>query len=415
MRSKEFRLKEQPGARQESAADGIPRRKVVQAFGSLLALARGSSLQALPPQRGDVEFRGAGNDHARDRAQAAWDALVREMALAGQPGFFAEGPGTSKYAFIWPQSQIVHAALDMAVLTSNEAPFERALQALVQYKLRGADTGYTPTPHPKPGTSLFWDDNGVVALALLQASYTMRNPGRYLAMVTELWPFLARGQDRAGGVWWREDDPQPKRGISATGSDSQVALRLHLATGAPERPSPYRAYAELNMRWLDATLRRPDGTYWNSWYTNPADNPTPPGNLCRWMFTYNQGFPLGVEVLLYRITHEAEHLERAAAIGRAALEAFPAGKLWKQPPAFNAIFFRNLLVLDRLVPDPRYLQALRSYLERVWNEGRDQQTGLFTAGGIGMYGGKPGSLDQAAVVQMFALLAWPPDRVLDLT
>ena len=43
----------------------------------------------------------------------------------------------------------------------------------------------------------------------------------------------------------------------------------------------------------------------------------------------------------------------------------------------------------------------------------DPATGLFTAGGIGSYDGTP-AIDHAGLVQLFALRAWPPDRLQDV-
>ncbi len=52
-----------------------------------------------------------------------------------------------------------------------------------------------------------------------------------------------------------------------------------------------------------------------------------------------------------------------------------------------------------------------AYLDRAWQETRDPQTGLFTEGGIERSDTAFGSIDQAVLVQMYALLGWPLDRL----
>jgi hypothetical protein len=63
------------------------------------------------------------------------------------------------------------------------------------------------------------------------------------------------------------------------------------------------------------------------------------------------------------------------------------------------VLFRVLL--ER--PSGRAVTTLDAYLERLLDEARDP-SGWFVAGGIGSYDGRP-TIDQAAVVQLFALRA----------
>ena len=84
---------------------------------------------------------------------------------------------------------------------------------------------------------------------------------------------------------------------------------------------------------------------------------------------------------------------------------------------FNAILVRNLLALQSVAPDPSYLKTIDDYLERLWTDARNDETGLFTEGGIGAYEkDHPGSvIDQGAIAQMFAVRALPPDRWVENT
>jgi uncharacterized protein (TIGR03437 family) len=270
-------------------------------------------------------------------------------------------------------------------------------------------TGYSPLVNPTPNSHRWWDDNGVIALMLMQAFEQRPNGQPYLNLASELWPFLLSGQAIGGGQHWYEGDPAARWAISATGSDDQMALLLHLATGPANRTSPYLAFAQLNSQWVNANMRAPDGFVWDSYYPNPVDNPCAPQvdstmHVCEWKWTYNQGWVIGTDVLLYQITGNSQYLADAAQTANTALAYFTPERIWTQPAPFNAFFFRSLLALDSYVHEPRYLGTLEAYLDRVWTEARDRSTGFFNLGGIGLYNtnGGYGSLDQAVFAQMFA-------------
>ena len=66
-------------------------------------------------------------------------------------------------------------------------------------------------------------------------------------------------------------------------------------------------------------------------------------------------------------------------------------------------------MLDHYAPNPRYRHTLEAYLDRVLGVRLVIRRHVYSRGGVGIYDAKDGygSLDQAAFVQMFALLAWP--------
>jgi hypothetical protein len=84
-----------------------------------------------------------------------------------------------------------------------------------------------------------------------------------------------------------------------------------------------------------------------------------------------------------------------------------AGEYEKQPAAFNAIFFRNLLLLHAASQDEQLrteiLDAMRAFADAAWNEARDRRDLLHLRG-------LPTLLDQSAIVQVLALLAWDPSN-----
>jgi hypothetical protein len=118
---------------------------------------------------------------------------------------------------------------------------------------------------------------------------------------------------------------------------------------------------------------------------------------------------IGANVLLARGPGAADgqrHLARAEAIARAALRRY-AGDYGRQPPAFNAIFFRNLLLLHDVTGDAglraEIIGAMRDYADASW-EDRCHRHDRFSFSRRGLT-----LLDDSAMVQLLALLAWDAD------
>jgi predicted alpha-1,6-mannanase (GH76 family) len=133
------------------------------------------------------------------------------------------------------------------------------------------------------------------------------------------------------------------------------------------------------------------------------------GTIDRTLWTYNQGSMVGANVLLARrpgAEEGARHLKRAEAIATKALEHYTDG-LQRQPAAFNAILFRNLLQLHAATADTglrtRIRATMESYADTAWTAYRDRRDRFrFSGGGVTL-------LDQSAMVQIYALLAWEPE------
>jgi len=131
------------------------------------------------------------------------------------------------------------------------------------------------------------------------------------------------------------------------------------------------------------------------------------GTLDHTTWSYNQGSMIGANVLLARRggSAQATYLARAEAIARKALRHF-AGGYQRQPAAFNAIFFRNLLLLHAATGDAglrtEIINAIRGYADYAWHDKRDRHDQFhLSSGGVTL-------LNQSAIVQLLALLAWDP-------
>ena len=381
------------------------------------------------PDEGDDP--GALTDPAR-RASWIWDRLVSTSMVrrGGNQVLVMDGPGRhAPVAAVWPLSQVLAAALDIDRLARLDADrrdrdgldrldSERPdtdrrsgsgsvsvddLAATLELYRRG--DGYAT--HPGAGERYF-DDNAWVGLDAVQA-HRQLHPGQpdslWLHKAKRTFGVLVTGQDADGGVRWKEVAPgrPASRNTCSTAPTIELALALHELTGSSEA----LAVAERADGWLRRTLESPEGLFWDHVEADGQVEPT--------FWSYNQGTPVGAEVRWWRVTGDRAHLDRASALAQAALAHFAAGdRLWRQPPAFNAIFFRNLAQLHAADPQPAVVAALDQYLERVWVEARRDATGLFDAGGIGHYD-DGGTLDRAALVQLYVVQALPREHLAELS
>jgi hypothetical protein len=178
-----------------------------------------------------------------------------------------------------------------------------------------------------------------------------------------------------------------------------LGLDLCAVTGDPS----HLAWARRVYSWVNTYLRDPDdGLYWDHLLTTGRS--TYAVDTTKW--TYNQGTMIGAGARLHHLGADPDGtcLAAARAVAVAALGHF-AGRYSTQMPAFNAIYFRNLLELAPLVSDQLDLRraivaAMREYAEWGWTTVRDPRTGLFGRGSS-----RATLIDQGAWTEIYACLA----------
>jgi hypothetical protein len=386
---------------------------------------------------GDVDGSASHLGGDRDPAGDAWDiyAVRAWRAYCAMQTRFCPNGGLyrrdslvhrkSAAAHLWPFARAVVATFDLAGVgedlvdrfDANLAIADR-LETLEHYwdPAGGAPAYASDVVGRRLGGDRYYDDNAWVGLALVQLERMFPGAG-HLDRAGDLFRFALSGWDRRpevpspGGVFWVERG----HGAGARNHDRNTvsnapnaALGLHLAelTGTPvgtQQP----ICAEDMYGWVNATL-------------DASDSPDPPFTGLFWdklrgddtidktFWSYNQGGMIGANVLLDRRDGSSQdyYLQRAEAIARKALRHFANGLYEPQPPAFNAIFFRNLLLLHAATGDAQLrteiIDAMRAYTDRVWSQRRDRHDRFhFSRTGVTL-------LDQSAMVQLLALLAWDP-------
>lgn len=347
------------------------------------------------------------------RAVASYQALQRYLAVGDGSGLYRErypvAIGDNPYSYEWPFSQVHAATLDLTGLPGSPgADFRpdlaaRAVGQKRYWSTRGTTgvPGYASYPEAPYGSGgdFFYDDNEWVGLLDVQ-QFLMAGDRAALARAEQLFTLVRSGWDTdpshadAGGVFWTQAAWSTDRNTVSNMPGAELGLRLFQITGK-------RSYLDWSLRmseWTNRYLLGPDGLYW--------DHLDLSGTVEKTYWSYNQGVPVGVNVLLYRITHDRTYLRRAESIARSAYDYFvTGGRLSGQPPFFNSIFFKNLLLLESVTGGSTYHDAMARYAETVWSQNRDPDTGLFH-----FAGGPTESLQQAAMIQIFAVLAWNPAR-----
>ncbi|MGH2915321.1 MAG: glycoside hydrolase family 76 protein [Solirubrobacteraceae bacterium] len=344
------------------------------------------------------------------RAFLRRDGLYRRDGLARPP---------CAAAHLWPFARALVAMLDLAGVAPSltrgaafdaEAEIAARLRALERYRDPSSVAYASDVVGRRPRDDVYHDDNAWIGLALVQLERLRPGEGA-LVGASQLFRHALGGWDRRldvpspGGVFWLVQG----RGKGVRNHDRNTvstapnaALGLHVAQLAPAARATAPVGPSQMCEWVHATMRAQDGLFW--------DKLRGDGTVDRTVWSYNQGSMVGLHVLLARAQDRragTAYIERAQAIAYAVLARW-AGRWESQPAAFNAICFRNLLLLHHASEDERLrgeiVSALRGYADLLW-ERRDAR-GLVSTGRWGA----ATLLDQSGLVQVLALLAWDPAR-----
>ncbi|MCU1491878.1 MAG: glycoside hydrolase family 76, partial [Acidimicrobiaceae bacterium] len=209
------------------------------------------------------------------------------------------------------------------------------------------------------GADRFYDDNTWVALAAC-AEHRRTGDPRLLWLARRLAAFVRTGWSETeswahpGGIRWKEPSSNRSRNTCVNAPAAELSCELFALTGDPG----HLEWAIRGYQWVRSALATSQGLY--------ADQIAPDGTLTSTIWSYNQGTMIGAGVLLAGATGEERYLEDAERTARASSARYGnGGELDAQLPAFNAIYFRNLFLLDALRPDPNYRELARGWTDRV--------------------------------------------------
>ena len=349
----------------------------------------------------------------RTRAVAAYNAMQGYLyappaADGTDTGLYKEetspalNSGARPYSYLWPFTRAHAGTLDLY------GPAADRLTGLAKY---WDGTGYASyvVALNQGGGDRFYDDNAWSGLNLMRAHrLTPGGNAVALARAKAVFKFINAGWDTnrkhpaPGGVFWVQASWSRDRNTCSNAPSAELGLRLYQATArtAADRKAFLTPATDM-YAWVDRYLRSDGrnettaGLYWDHIDLN--------GNIEKTQWSYNQGTMIGAGVLLARETGDGSYLARALSTAGLALDHYARVGYFTQEPAFNAIFFRNLLLLASA--DAQYLEktltAMQGYVDQAYAQNR---------GADGLYYFPAGDtsarlLDQGAMVEILACLA----------
>jgi hypothetical protein len=383
------------------------------------------------------------------RAIATYDALQQSFYAASVTPGEASSLYTNSYpsaagayAGLWPFSRVLTGTITLAGIAPEllaGANYQSAVSDRLIGLSRYWDTNSSPpgyngialAPYGSGG-SLYYDDQAWVGMAAVQ-DYRLTGDQAALTDAENAWAFVYPGgwasswSFEPGGVWWVQQGVGPGvtnhyRTTTSTAPNAELGLLLADANHAGA--STYEAAASQMYGWA------------NEYLYNVSDDPLAPGPNPNYVpskpalmfdkvksdntidetpWTYDQGAMIAASVREYQLTGKAAYLQEAQDIATTALGTFTESDYVNQPAAFDAVFFRDLLVLCSVTPDPtmraRIMQAIETYANDAWTNYR-------SASGLFRFPSSSGSgyqlLDQGAMLQLFAALAWNPSQYAEL-
>ena len=207
------------------------------------------------------------------------------------------------------------------------------------------------------------------------------------------------------------------RTTNSTAPNAELALLLE--NFDPANAANYDAGASNMYGWSNHYLYNVNTNPTDPNAPNPNYDPSKPAlmfdsvttndTISKSLFTYNQGTMIAANVREYQKTGNPAYLSNAEAIANTARGTFAESNLINQSAAFNAIYFRGLLVLYAATSDTtlksNIIQTIQAYADDAWNNHRSSQ-GLFSF--ASSHGTGYQLLDQGAMLQIYAMLAWNP-------
>lgn len=314
------------------------------------------------------------------------------------PKFYASHGDRETLSTVWDIGEVLASTISMEEIANGyDNEQKKVLKVLDKYwdgrsKPPGYDCLYGPNG------AKYYDDNSWIGIAFLDA-YKLHGKTSELEaakLIFQLQEFGTQGTEKlahSGGVFWTQEPGNEYRATVSTAGAAQLGLKLYEHTNDKQ----YLEFAKRQFDWVNENLRSTNGLYF--------DGMDKGGAIHKEQYTYNQGLMLGDATLLYKATGDQKYLDQAQDIAKKSLEYFTrgtdenGGKLEtfsKQPLFFNAVFFKNLMLLDSIATNPEYRRALSDYASDVIQK-VDWQSGLVKVNG------KSTLLDQSSAMQTIAL------------
>lgn len=326
------------------------------------------------------------------KADAFFDKVWTMYRLKKHPGLFSEHYPSGEKAdldyfqganvkekevsFLWPFSGMFSAANVLIRYPDLKEKYARYLDTLAIGVLAYRDTtrkpaGYQAYPAALEKSDRYYDDNALVCIDYCESFFNTKNPS-YSTKAKEVFEFIISGWDDklGGGVYWLEGHKDQKPACS-NGMATLAALKLYQVTG----DKVYLDWGKRFYEWMSASLRNPQGIYYNDVKMDGKPNPT--------YYTYNTGSMLEASVMLYNFTGQTKYLKEAKLVARNSFNFFTREESGLRRfnidlPWFVTVLYRGYEALYKVDHNSDYINAIASELNKASQHSADQY-GLLSA------------------------------------
>lgn len=344
----------------------------------------------------------------RQKAKAVYDLIQANYRYGDLYKENVPAQGADRVCYLWPYVGMLRAGNLLLEMGFDKSIHTREFNGLEKYfSDRPQLPGYQAEPVSAGERDIFYDDNCIVAMELINA-YRVTGEEHFLARAKLITEFIMSGEDdrMGGGMYWLESvskdcqsGPNCIKAANTTAYGAFVGAELYKLT----QDARYLAYSKRLYEWNYNTLRDTDNLYWND--INVATGQV---NPVKW--TYNAGMMILSGVSLYEITKENKYLEQAIATARSSFSRFtrvahdqlffPANDPW-----FNVELARSYMALSRYDETSKdYVQAFIRSADYAWKNARNGNGQFFED----WSGEQPGRyfwlLHQACMVEAYALI-----------
>jgi hypothetical protein len=353
---------------------------------------------------------------AAERASDAYAAMQATFYQRSSKLYYENHPfdpaRDPRHGYLWSFEEAAQATLLMHGMPHAADTYARAIDDRLAAREAYWDGSRRPRGYRSfPGTGdRYFDDNCWTGSNLLhhhaRTSTTPRSTA--LERAQSVFSYIQTGWTtslpRPGGVRWVDATFNGDRAVDSTAGWSKLGADLYAATG--RQTHEYLEWAVRAYDWSKQHLLAANGLYANAVRADGAIDHT------QWI--YNQGIMIGAAVLLHRVTGSSTYVADAVSLADATFDSFGSDRYYSGSMGaysgraiFNAIFFRNLMLLHAVVGNSAYIHKMQEYADAAWSDPavRDPRTNLYRLNGEPRYS----LLDQAAMIQVYALLTWTPE------
>lgn len=344
----------------------------------------------------------------KEKAKAVYDLIQAKYHFGDLYKENVPAQGEDRVCYLWPYVGMLRAGNLLLEMGFDKSIHTKELNGLEKYfSARPQLPGYQAEPVSAGASDIFYDDNCIVAMELINA-YRLTQDERFLTRAKLITEFIMSGEDDrlGGGMYWLESvskdcqsGPNCIKAANTTAYGAFVGAELYKLTQDPK----YLAYSQRLYEWNYNTLRDTDNLYWND--INIATGQV---NPVKW--TYNAGMMILSGVSLYEITKELKYLDQAIATARSSFSRFtrvandqlffPANDPW-----FNVELARSYIALSKYDETSNdYVETFIRNADYAWKNARNSEGQFFED----WSGGQPGRyfwlLHQACMVEAYALI-----------